>query len=142
MSLHVLKRKMLNKERHRAMNSSGGGYNIAVTNTGVNKSKCAGAHNKTPIIQQSYHNLYRTRIKHYVEPKTTWKKMPESESKTHIENKASKEILLAESCASEGDNKFLSSADQTARVKALRVCKDQEYELEITGGSASKSVCP
>ena len=70
------------------------------------------------------------------------KKMPESESKTHIENKASKEILLAESCASEGDNKFLSSADQTARVKALRVCKDQEYELEITGGSASKSVCP
>tara|TARA_B100000674_G_C37920058_1_gene952842 strand:+ start:595 stop:1743 length:1149 start_codon:yes stop_codon:yes gene_type:complete len=101
MSLHVLKRKMLNKERHRAMNSAGGGYNIAVTNTGVNKSKCTGAHNKTPIIQQSYHNLYRTRIKHYVDPKTTWKRMPESSTKQYIDN-------IKSSAINANDNSFIN----------------------------------
>ena len=39
MSIHVLKRKLDNKTRHNRINASGGGFKLAVTNTGVNKSK-------------------------------------------------------------------------------------------------------
>ena len=46
MSLAVLKRKIDNKERHRRVNAVGGGYKIAVTNSGSNKSKCSGDQEK------------------------------------------------------------------------------------------------
>ena len=89
MSIHVLKRKLDNKTRHNRINASGGGFKLAVTNTGVNKSKCSSNYAKTPIFQQSYHNLYKRRLRYFVEPKTTFKRMPESGSQQHLENKTS-----------------------------------------------------
>ena len=38
--------------------------------------------------------------------------------------------------------KMLSAGDQIARVKARRICKCTNYEMQISGNSASKSVCP
>ena len=139
MSLHVLKRKIDNKTRHNKINAASGGYKIAVTNTGVNKSKCSTSYAKTPIIQQSYHNLYRTRIKHFVDPKTTFKRMPESSTKQHLENKTSAAI----NCDVQQNtaNKMLTASDQIARVKARRAC-NSDYDIEISGNSATKSVCP
>ena len=66
MSIYVLKRKIDNRTRHNKVNSVGGGFKLAVSNTGVNKSKCSSNYAKMPIIQQSYRNLYKTRIKHFV----------------------------------------------------------------------------
>lgn len=86
MSIYVLKRKIDNRTRHNKVNSVGGGFKLAVSNTGVNKSKCSSNYAKMPIIQQSYRNLYKTRIKHFVDPKTTYKKMPEFSSQQHLDN--------------------------------------------------------
>ena len=86
MSIYVLKRKLDNKTRHNTVNASGGGFKLAVTNTGVNKSKCSSDYAKTPIVQQSYRNLYKRRLRYFVEPKTTFKRMPESSTKQHIDN--------------------------------------------------------
>jgi hypothetical protein len=92
MSLAVLKRKLDNKERHRKINSESGGYKIAVTNTGSNKSQCATSYDKKLIAQQSYRNLYRSRIQKFVEPRTNYKRMPESSTKQYIENVKSNAI--------------------------------------------------
>ena len=147
MSLAVLKRKLDNKERHRRVNSLGGGYKIAVTNTGSNKSECATAYEKKLIAQQSYRNLYRTRIQKYVEPKTTFKRMPESSTQQYIDNKKSHQINDNVVGVAPTDNKMLTAGEQIARVKARRVCKNtsgacNSYDMEISGNSASKSVCP
>lgn len=147
MSLAVLKRKYENKIRHRTANASGGGFKLAVTNTGVNKSKCATAHEKTLIVQQSYRNLYRSRIQKYVEPNTTYKRMPECSTNQYIENKKSHQLNDNVDGVAPTDNKMLTAGEQIARVKARRVCKNTSgsctsYDMEITGNSASKSVCP
>lgn len=138
MSIHVLKRKLDNKTRHNRVNASGGGFKLAVTNTGVNKSKCSSNYARTPIFQQSYHNLYKRRLRYFVEPKTTFKRMPESGSQQHLENKTSAAINcdVKENTA----DKMISASDQIARVKARRSCGD--YEMEISGNHPKKSVCP
>lgn len=138
MSIYVLKRKLDNKTRHNTVNASGGGFKLAVTNTGVNKSKCSSDYAKMPIIQQSYRNLYKRRLRYFVEPKTTFKRMPESSSKQHLENKTSAAINC--DVKQNTANKMLNASDQIARVKARRSCGN--YEMEISGNSASKSVCP
>ena len=138
MSIYVLKRKLDNKTRHNTVNASGGGFKLAVTNTGVNKSKCSSDYAKTPIVQQSYRNLYKRRLRYFVEPKTTFKRMPESSSKQHLENKTSSAINC--DVKQNTANKMLNASDQIARVKARRACGN--YEMQISGNSASKSVCP
>jgi hypothetical protein len=138
MSIYVLKRKLDNKTRHNTVNASGGGFKLAVTNTGVNKSKCSSDYAKMPIIQQSYRNLYKRRLRYFVEPKTTFKRMPESSSKQHLENKTSAAINCDVKVNTA--DKMISASDQIARVKARRACGN--YEMEISGNSASKSVCP
>ena len=138
MSIYVLKRKLDNKTRHNTVNASGGGFKLAVTNTGVNKSKCSSDYAKTPIVQQSYRNLYKRRLRYFVEPKTTFKRMPESSSKQHLENKTSSAINC--DVKQNTANKMLNASDQIARVKARRACGN--YDMEISGNSASKSVCP
>jgi hypothetical protein len=148
MSLAVLKRKLDNKERHRRINAASGGYKIAVTNTGSNKSNCNSTSvEKKLIVQQSYRTLYRSRIQKFVEPRTTYKKMPESSSDQYIENKKSHQINDNVSGVTPTDNKMLTAGEQIARVKARRICKNEtgscnNYEMEISGNSASKSVCP
>lgn len=147
MSLAVLKRKLDNKERHRKINSESGGYKIAVTNTGSNKSQCATSYDKKLIAQQSYRNLYRSRIQKFVEPRTTYKRMPESSTQQYIDNKKSHQINDNVVGTVPTDNKMLTASEQIARVKARRVCKNttgscNNYEMEISGNSASKSVCP
>ena len=138
MSIYVLKRKLDNKTRHNTVNAIGGGFKLAVTNTGVNKSKCSSDYAKTPIVQQSYRNLYKRRLRYFVEPKTTFKRMPESSSKQHLENKTSSAINC--DVKQNTANKMLNASDQIARVKARRACGN--YDTEISGNSASKSVCP
>jgi hypothetical protein len=147
MSLAVLKRKLDNKERHRRVNAAGGGFKMAVTNTGSNKSECATGYEKKLIVQQSYRNLYRTRIQKYVEPRTTYKRMPESSTQQYIDNKKSHQLNDNVVGVAPTDNKMLSAGEQIARVKARRVCKNtsgscNNYEMEISGNFASKSVCP
>lgn len=102
---------------------------------------------KKPIIQQSYHNLYRTRIQQYVEPRTNYKRMPENSTQQYIDNKKSHQINDNVDGVAPTDNKMLTAGEQVARVKARRVCKKttggcNSYEMEISGNSASKSVCP
>ena len=147
MSLHVLKRKMDNRERQRRVNSAAGQFNLSYTGTGANKSKCATFNEKKPIIQQSYHNLNRTRIQQYVEPRTNYKRMPENSTQQYIDNKKSHQINDNVDGVAPTDNKMLTAGEQVARVKARRVCKKttggcNSYEMEISGNSASKSVCP
>lgn len=141
MSLYVLKRKLDNKTRHNVVNSAGGGFNLAVTNTGVNKSKCSSNYAKTPIVQQSYRNLYKTRIKHFVDPKTTYKRMPEFSSNQHLQNKTSAAINDNKQGQTPTDNKMLTAGDQIARVKARRVCDCNSYDVEVSGNTACSTSC-
>lgn len=140
MSLAVLKRKIDNKERHRRVNAVGGGYKIAVTNSGSNKSKCSGDQEKKLIVQQSYSNLYRSRIQKYVEPRTTYKRMPENSTQQYIDNKKSHQINDNVTGVPPTDNKMLTAGEQIERVKARRVCKNtsgscNNYDMTISGNA-------
>ena len=136
MSIYVLKRKIDNRTRHNKVNSVDGGFKLAVSNTGVNKSKCSSNYAKMPIIQQSYRNLYKTRIKHFVDPKTTYKKMPEFSSQQHLDNIKSGAINDNVQGQPNPVNKMLTAGDQIARVKARRVCKCTDYDMETSGNTA------
>jgi hypothetical protein len=141
MSLYILKRKQDNKTRHNVVNSAGGGFNLAVTNTGVNKSKCSTNYAKTPIIQQSYRNLYKTRIRDYVEPNTIYKRMPEFSSGQYLENKVSAGINDNKQGVAATDNKMLTAGQQIARVKARRVCDCAAYDIEVSGNASCSTSC-
>lgn len=141
MSLYILKKKLDNKTRHNVVNATSGGFKLAVTNTGVNKSKCASNYAKTPIIQQSYGNLYKSRIKYFVEPNTTYKRMADFSSDQHLQNKTSAVINDNIQGQAPTDNKMLTAGEQIARVKARRVCRNTSgactnYDVSVSGNTA------
>lgn len=162
MSIHVLNRKIQNRDRLNKVNSSNGvGFSLGVSNGGRLKNKCGQSNKRVHIVQKSYRNYHKFLLRYMVEPRTNIKRMSNVSASEHTTNKSlygkqdlacglngcdlsNKKNAAVQNCSSgchkreiiTKDIRVISAGEQIQRVKANRVKPGEKFpDMEVSGNT-------